>query len=124
MAAAKYSGPLTYSGFKHASIVRSLHFVGSDWLALDVTEKREYETEVTVRLLGIAEKQSSGAFRTPWIYLASLAGEDLVEFEEPYAQLTISIVEAGLDQLQVAGQWHEGGDGPYEFNGTLHRTDA
>jgi hypothetical protein len=124
MASVKYSGPLTYSGLKHASVVKSLQFIGSDWLALDVTEKREDETEITVRLLGIAERQSSGAFRTPWIYLASPTGEDLVELDEPYAQLTLTIVEAGVDQLQVVGQWHEWGDDPYEFSGRLQRTEA
>lgn len=121
MATAKYCGTLTYSGLENASIVRSLQLISSDWLALDITEKRGKKSGVTARLLGIAEKQAMGVFRTPWIYLTNLAGEDLVELEEPYAQMTLEIVEAEVDHLQVIGKWHEWEDEQYEFTGRLLR---
>lgn len=119
-----YRGTLTYSGLKQASVVTHFQFIGSDWLALDITEKRGESGQVSVRFLGISEKQPDGEFRSPWIYLTNDFGGDLVELGEPYSQITLNILEAGEDHVQVSGQWNEWGAEPYEFNGHLQRALA
>lgn len=124
MPIATYRGTLTFSGLKQASVVTRFQFIGSDWLALDTTEKRGKSSEISARFLGIAEKQPDGAFRTPWIYLTNDFGEDLVDLDEPYSQITLNILEAGEDHVQVSGQWNEWGAEPYEFNGHLQRVQA
>jgi len=120
-----YNGNLTYSGLASASIVRRLQFLGTDWIAIDLTDQREHKgADVTTRFLGLAEVQEDGTFRTAWIYLSGPQGEALEELDEPYAQVTLSIIQTGTSTIEINGHWHEWGIAPYEFKGMLHRADA
>lgn len=111
----KYSGHFTFSGYEQAAVVSCFALLPGSMILLDLNEKR---TNEIVRFFGVAEPRENGTWRTPWVYLASPAGDDL-EFDEDYTQIELSVMHLdGLD-LVVEGTWTDSDGESLPFKGRL-----
>lgn len=113
----EYSGVFTYSGLENAAIVKSFMLLPHERLLIELTEKRE---AYTVRFLGIAEKNNSLDWRTPWVYLATSSGGDLCESDEEICRIIVDAVEMVGLSIRVVGSWVDSDNARYDFNGILN----
>lgn len=95
-----FSGTIHYDGSSIGTNVKRLDLIDEDLIVFDWISPTAVPTDEAYRLLGVAEKQADGTFKSPWIYLSYPDGSD-------GARIVFQVVDLNSSEIRIVGEWVE-----------------
>lgn len=118
MCEVNYAGGLSYDGLAFGTRVQRFQLIDGDTILLDWVSRTGPSDPLANRFLGVAERNSSGEFVTPWVYLLPLDGAKTALSS---SRIRFAIVHHESTVIKIVGIWEEDDEQTkYNFEAILH----